>query len=47
MYYYLTKDELDQRYNSTLVFWLEAIAIWAFGFSWIVKGGALAADPNS
>lgn len=24
---------------SGVVFWLESIAVWAFGFSWLVKGG--------
>lgn len=27
-----------------LVFWAEAIGIWAFGWSWLVKGQALLAD---
>lgn len=27
-----------------LVFWIEAIGIWAFGWSWLVKGQALLAD---
>lgn len=29
------------------VFWLEALALWAFGFSWFVKGKTLWADPAS
>lgn len=27
------------------VFWLESIALWAFGFSWFVKGETLWRDP--
>ncbi len=29
-----------------LVFWVEAIGIWAFGWSWLVKGQALLADKR-
>ncbi len=32
-----------------LTFWFEAIALWAFGFSWLVKArflGAMLQDPN-
>ncbi len=28
------------------VFWLEAVALWAFGFSWFIKGETLWADPE-
>jgi len=31
----LSDDELD---NSNLIFWLETVALIAFGFSWITKG---------
>lgn len=31
-------------YALTPVFWLEAIAIWAFGWSWITKGELILAD---
>ena len=27
------------------IFWLEAIAVVTFGFSWLVKGGTLWKDP--
>lgn len=41
-----TMDWLDQTWRPT--FWLEALAILAFGFSWFVKGEAiLADDPES
>ena len=26
------------------VFWLESLALWAFGISWLVKGGLLLKD---
>jgi hypothetical protein len=29
-----------------LLFWLESTAVVAFGISWLVKGGALLADPS-
>jgi hypothetical protein len=28
-----------------LLFWWETVAVWAFSFSWLVKGGLLFADP--
>ncbi len=27
------------------VFWLESVALWAFGISWFIKGETLFADP--
>jgi hypothetical protein len=30
-----------------LLFWWETIAVWAFSFSWLVKGGLLFADPQA
>ena len=36
---------LGKLYNDlNLTFWFEAIALWAFGFSWLTKGEALLAD---
>lgn len=32
------------RYD--IVFWLETISLWAFGTSWLVKGGALLKDVS-
>ncbi len=29
------------------VFWLESLALWAFGVSWFVKGGTLWKDPGA
>jgi len=28
------------------VFWLESIALWAFGTSWLIKGGVILKDKN-
>jgi hypothetical protein len=28
------------------VFWLESLALWAFGISWFVKGETLFRDPE-
>ncbi len=28
------------------VFWLETFAMWAFGFSWFIKGETLRRDPE-
>jgi len=36
---------LDEAYYQlNLTFWLETIALWAFGFSWLTKGEAIFAD---
>lgn len=41
-FFVLVPDETrDQR---RLVFWLESIALWAFGWSWFVKGETLFQD---
>lgn len=38
------EEEIRNQYN--LIFWLESVALWAFGFSWLVKGGLLFKDQN-
>ena len=30
--------------DCTLVFWLESVAVWAFGISWLVKGETILTD---
>lgn len=37
--------ELDRSFNS-LIFWAELISLWAFGFSWLLKGEFLLADDE-
>ena len=32
--------------SSKPVFWLESIMLWAFGWSWFVKGETLWRDPK-
>ncbi len=34
-----------QKYNP--VFWLESLALWSFGISWLTKGNALLTDKRS
>lgn len=34
----------DAYYDLNLTFWFEALALWAFGFSWLTKGEAILAD---
>lgn len=34
----------DTYYGLNLTFWFEALALWAFGFSWLTKGEAILAD---
>ena len=43
--YYLLPDEIVSpitAYNP--VFWLESIAVFVFGVSWLTKGGGILAD---
>ena len=40
----LFTDEALSRFN--LTFWFEALAMWSFGFSWLVKGGILWRDAT-
>jgi hypothetical protein len=37
---YWLLDE-STRHAISLVFWMEALAVWAFGISWLVKGKAM------
>lgn len=37
---------LSDLFHWNLVFWLESVAVLAFGFSWLVKGGAVLADDE-
>ena len=46
--YYFLPDELASVFEGYKpVFWLEAIAVVAFGFSWLTKGQAILEDENS
>ncbi len=42
----LTGDEGSGSEPSTIVFWLEAITVFAFGVSWLTKGEAILGDPK-
>lgn len=43
--YFLLPDHLtDKLSDYRLIFWLESIALWAFGSSWLVKGEFLLSD---
>jgi len=46
IYDLMIKGKLDWLDKIQPVFWLEAIALWAFGLSWLVKGGAIATDQK-
>ncbi len=39
-------DPLSGLASLNPVFWLESLALWAFGWSWFVKGETLWRDPN-
>lgn len=42
--FYFIDEKIRNQYN--LIFWLEAIALWAFGFSWLTKGGLFFKDKG-
>ncbi|MDH3672108.1 MAG: DUF998 domain-containing protein [Gammaproteobacteria bacterium] len=44
LYYWLLQDSPIAAIKP--VFWLESLALWAFGFSWFVKGETLWRDPQ-
>ena len=44
VYLIFLEDKLPALQNHDPVFWLETIALWAFGISWLVKGELLLAD---
>jgi hypothetical protein len=44
LYYWLFRDTILAQW--TPVFWLESLALWAFGFSWFVKGETLFKDTG-
>lgn len=43
----LTFLSLTQLENTNIVFWLESVALWAFGISWLTKGKVLWEDVVS
>jgi hypothetical protein len=45
--YFLVNDKLPCSFRKlSPVFWLETIALWAFGVSWLVKGEMLMSDKS-
>jgi hypothetical protein len=41
IYLFLLKENFPQLRQIKPIFWLEALALWAFGISWLVKGKVL------
>lgn len=46
LYFALPHSVTDPLIVLKPIFWLETIAVMAFGFSWLVKGGMFFADPE-
>ena len=46
-YLYLPENHLLKMPTLTPVFWLETIALWAFGTSWLTKGQVLLKDVDN
>jgi hypothetical protein len=46
LYFALPDSVTDPLIVLKPIFWLETIAVMAFGFSWLVKGGLFFADPE-
>jgi hypothetical protein len=47
LYFMLLEKRYPALQNLDPVFWLESIALWAFGISWLTKGKALLNDLNA
>jgi hypothetical protein len=45
LYYLLPSDTAFAAWKP--VFWLESLALWAFGFSWLIKGETLWQDSEA
>lgn len=46
LYSLVLKEKIPLLQNYDPIFWLEAIALWAFGISWLTKGRAILNDPG-
>ena len=44
LYFFFLKEKYPQLTEYNTVFWLESIALWAFGTSWLVKGQLVMKD---
>jgi hypothetical protein len=44
-YYFYLEDRFPVLVNYDPIFWLEAIALWFFGISWLIKGETILKDP--
>jgi len=44
IYTVILRDKFPELVNLKPIFWLESIALWAYGASWLVKGEFLLAD---
>ena len=47
VYFYLLEKRFPALSRLDPVFWLESVALWAFGISWLTKGKALLNDLES
>ena len=46
VHFLLSEDFKNSFYHYKPVFWLESLALWAFGISWLVKGEVILADDD-
>ena len=46
LYFFVLKDKYPELAHLDPVFWLEAIALWAFGISWLTKGQFIFKDKS-
>jgi hypothetical protein len=47
VYYWILPESFRQQWGRARpVFWLESIALWAFGISWLVKGETILKDKS-
>lgn len=46
LYFFFLKEKYPELHHLDPVFWLESIALWAFGISWLTKGQFILKDKD-
>ncbi len=47
LYYFYMEDRFPPLQKYDPIFWLEALAMWCFGASWLIKGETILKDPEA
>jgi len=46
LYYFFLEDRFTSLQKYDPIFWLETLAMWCFGASWLIKGETILTDPE-